>query len=156
MKTTTAERLPATLGLTAQGGADGVLAVWQQGLWAVLLDVLGLDSLNHSGGLFGRNHEDADAAVAATHAIDHLEGRVRLGRLEHPGPRLDELVAADQEGVQQARLAVKTGRVGTRVRVPVKTPRLCLHACAELGPPSSRECVAAKGRRGDASIDNEG
>jgi len=69
----------------------------------LLLDVLGRDTLHHHGELFGWDREDAGAAVDVSHAIDHLKGRGRLGRLGLRGPQLNDFIAANQEGAKQAR-----------------------------------------------------
>jgi len=84
--------------------------------------------------------KDAGAALGAAHAIYHLQGRGRLGRLGLLGPRLYDPVAVYQKSAKQAQLAVKSNRVSTRVRAPVET-RLRLRSCAEFGtknaPPRS-------------------
>lgn len=115
---------------------DGVLAVGEERLGAVLRDVRCCDAVEDHGELLGGDHEDPCASVYAAHPVDHVVRGGRLGGLGRLRSRLDDVVAPDEEGAEQPRLPVKPDRVGAGVRVAVEAPGLRRYQGAELCPPS--------------------
>ena len=134
-------------------GVEGVLPGRQQGLVPVLVDKLGGNAMQNRRKLARGYHRDVVAKVNAADGKDLVEDAIGLGGQVLGRPGLDDLMAVEQEGREEARLAVEAHRVGAGVGVAVHAPGRRAEPGAERGPSLPSEGVLLASSVWDTQVD---